>query len=664
MGTFRFTTRSLVLATAGVLSLGLPLTAHAGTASSAPAPVFAGIFGDHAVLQRDQPLTLWGTAAPGARLTITLGQQAQTVTSGKDGRWQVRLSALPAGGPYDLAVSDKAGGKTLLHDIMIGDVWLCAGQSNMELKVREAQQAWKPLAAPANPTLRFTILAKDAEPAAVSDLKTPAMWQISSPATVGEVSAACYYMSQSLQRDQGVTIGMVQASWGGSWIQTWIGAKALTAVPGYGDGERILADYARDSAAGLKEWQGVLDAWWAHAEPQAVKEAWSSAAFDDSSWPAVTPDARWAAQKKPDFTDINGLYWYRGHVTLTQAQADTANTIQLGHTHGSDTVWINDREIGRSNTYDMPRTYGVQGVFKAGDNVIVTRIVDNGSGGGLYADPRDQFLTLADGTQLPLAPAWKYHLSMSFNALGHVPDAPWSDRVGLSELYNGMIAPLGNYRFKGAAWYQGEQNTSNPAEYGPLLSLMMQDWRTGLAQPDLPFLIVQLPGYGAPSRQPGQSPWAEMREAQRLAVAADPHAAYAVTVDIGDRFDIHPGEKFVLGQRLARAAQALAYGEAITPSGPKPQSVVRTGDDLVVTFGDTDGGLATYSADTALGFETCDAAQTCRYVTAVADHNTVILKGANRPDVVSLRYAWSDAPVVNLFSAADLPVTPFQLKVP
>ncbi|MBW8881211.1 MAG: glycoside hydrolase family 2, partial [Asticcacaulis sp.] len=239
----------------------------------------------------------------------------------------------------------------------------------------------------------------------------------------------------------------------------------------------------------------------------------------------------------------------------------------------------------------------------------------------------------------------------------------WDVPTSYTTLYNGMIAPLAGYTVKLAAWYQGEANAGAAKEYQTLLPLMMNDWRKVWGQPDMPFVVAQLTAFGSISTQPGPSGWAELREAQALAVKSDPHAGLAVTIDVGDRTDIHPTQKTVVGNRLARAARAVAYGQPVTPSGPEATSVARSGSDLVISFKNTNGGLRSYSSDTAIGFEVCTGGDTCKYAIAVPSGDTVVLKGANAPEVTSVRYAWSDAPYVNLYSADDLPAGPFRLDV-
>lgn len=226
-----------------------------------------------------------------------------------------------------------------------------------------------------------------------------------------------------------------------------------------------------------------------------------------------------------------------------------------------------------------------------------------------------------------------------------------------------MIAPISGYTIKLAAWYQGESNADDAAGYRVLLPLLMKDWRTAFNKPKLPFLVAQLASYGSVATEPGKSGWAELREAQRLSVDADANSALIVTMDIGDRTDIHPSQKTVVGKRFARAARHVAYGETISPSGPEVTGITRTGADLLISFKDTQGKLLTYSSDQAIGFEACAAPDSCTYWPAQVKGDQIVLPGANNPQITSVRYAWADAPFVNLFSADDQPVIPFEMKI-
>lgn len=648
----------------GSISLTVLLTAlPLGAAAQTTAPHFAGIFGDHAVLQRDQPVTVWGTAPAGDALTVTLGNKSAAVTADAAGKWRAQLPPSPAGGPYDLTLSDAAG-QTRLSDIMIGDVFLCGGQSNMEYALKYATNSWGMTGIAPDNNLRFITVARNSAPAPLDDLATPAAWQTVGPAT-GDVSAVCYHMSKAIEKDQGVTVGMIDSFWGGTLIQAWISDSGLRTVKTYDKNLDALKAYAADPAGVRAAWDKSSRDSWQESEPDAAaKVNWLKPDFNDSDWKSMTPSAPWEQAGDPALASFDGIVWYRQTVTLTKAQAAAAKTISLGPVDDDDITWINGVMVGNTFGWDTPRNYTVPaGTLKAGKNVIVVRALDTGGGGGLYGKPEDRKLAFADGTSLTLPAEWKYRISGPVVPGTTVMGPPWSSPTGITNLYNAMIAPIAPYTLKGVAWYQGEANAGSAAEYRKLLPTMMADWRRAFGEPDLPFLVVQLANFGPVAITPGASSWAELRQSQRDSVNADPHAGLAVTVDIGDRTDIHPTQKTVVGQRLARAAQRVVYGENVSAGGPDATSVTRSGNDLIVTFRNTQGKLLTYSSAEAIGFEVCSAPNICRYAMATVAGDKIVLPGANTTDAKSVRYAWADSPYVNLYSADDLPAVPFEMDI-
>ncbi len=636
------------------------LTALPFAANAQQPPQFARIFGDHAVLQREQPVNIWGIAAPNVALTISVNGQATTATAGADGKWQTTLPALPAGGPYTLTVSDGRI-TTTLSDILIGDVYLCSGQSNMEFPARLSTGAWGEIAASANPNLRFVNIDKDSSAAPRNDLKTAPSWKIAGPDTTGEASAVCYYMSKALQKEHKVPVGFIASDWGGTTIQGWISPASLRALPAYTAGVDAVAQYGaapdKAQAAHAKE----QEAWWdAHDKSAKAQRAWISPAFNDSAWSKLKATGGWKDSGAADLKAFDGVVWLRTRVTLTAEQATKANELTLGPVDTFDTTWINGQWVGSGGINWVWRDYQVPaGVFKAGENVIVLRVLGSN---GLTGTPDMRFVKTSDGQAVPLSADWTYKTGMAAKGLT-IPAAPWDVPTSLNTLYNGMIAPLAPYTVKAAAWYQGESNADAASEYRTLLPMLMADWRKSFSAPDLPMLIVQLSSYGSVSTAPGVSHWAELREAQRLTVDADPHAALIVSSDFGDRSDIHPTQKNIIGLRTARAVDNLAFGQDLTPTGPEATSVTRAGADLIIGFRYAESRLKTYSSNTAIGFEACDARDICRYVTAVADGNRIVLKGANTAETVKVRYAWSDAPFTNLYSGDDLPAVPFEMEI-
>jgi len=622
----------------------------------------ARVFSDHAVLQRDQPLTVWGTATAGREVAVTLNGKIASGRADAQGKWRVTLPPQPAGGPYVLKASSD--GKTVSRsDILVGDVYLCSGQSNMEFAVSNSTNAIGATWGARNDQLRYLNVQKTNAATPQEELAGKVAWTTLAPETVGEASAVCYYMARSLQASYKIPVGFIHASWGGTTIQSWIGAESLATLADYRAGVAAVAEYGADRAAGMRAEEARNEAWWtAHDPAAAAQRSWRLPEFDDSKWPTVTPSGSWKDSGVAGFKDFDGVAWYRTTVTLTAEQASQANQLNLGPVDQYDSTWVNGVRVGGNSTPWVWREYPVPaGVFKAGRNVIALRVLSGGQGGGLSGQPGSRAIRLADGQSVALPDAWKVQRGSVLKGQS-IPAAPWDVPTSLTTLYNGMIAPLVGYKFKLAAWYQGESNAGAAQEYRTLLPLLMRDWRQRFGQPELPFMIAQLTAFGTPSKAPGQSGWAELRAAQAASVAGDAHAGLAVTLDVGDRFDIHPTQKTLVGERLARAARAVAYGEKIAPGSPYAVSAQRSGQDIVVSFRDAGGKLVTYSSDRAIGFEVC-ADTSCRYAEAKAEGDTVRLPGAAAADVTRVRYAWSDAPFVNLFGGDDLPVAPFELEV-
>ena len=611
-------------------------------------------------MQRGEPLTIWGTATAAQRVLVELGGKTAEATADEDGKWRLTFPAMDAGGPYTLSV--KAGNsETTLKDIKIGDVYLCGGQSNMAFPARLSTGAWDEFSA--NPDLRFTNIQNASAFTRQDDLKRQVEWKVISPKTAGEASAVCYYMARALQQANKVPVGFIGSNWGGTWIQAWIGASSLKTLPAYAPGIESLAKLSSNPAKAIADETQRHEQWWDEHFPRTKPQrAWSTSGFDDTAWPSLTPKGSWKDAGIAEFADFDGEAWFRTTVMLNDKQAQVANELQLGLIDTFDSTWVNGVLVGGGSTAWTWRNYSVPaGVFRPGKNVIVVRVYSGGKGGGLVGLPKHRRIKTSDGQFIALPATWKYKLGVRSQGLS-IPSVPWDVPNGLSTLYNGMIAPLAGYKFKLAAWYQGEANTGASKEYETLLPLLIADWRKTFAQPELPFLVVQLSSYGSAATKPGRSTWAELREAQAKTVQNDPHAGLVVTIDVGDRADIHPPQKAVVGERLARAARAIAYGEAITPGGPEATSVMRSGEDLVIKFKNSAGGLRTYGAAQAIGFESC-AGAVCRYALAVAQGDTVTLKGANQPGATHVRYAWADVPYVNLYSTEDLPAAPFEMAI-
>jgi sialate O-acetylesterase len=632
------------------LALGAALL---GTAAQA-APAFHPLFSDHAVLQRSRPIAVWGTAEPGERLTLTLGGASRAVVAGRDGRWRAQLPAMPAGGPYRLEALGQDGARATADDVLIGDVWLCSGQSNMELPVSRALNSDGEISGANDAQLRILTVPKKTVMAPAADFGGAAAWVAVSPQTIGGFSAACYFMARELRASEKVPIGAINASWGGTAIRSWMDDAASHAVGG--EDAELLARYRRDPAAANKRFGERWQAWW---KGRAAGEPWRNEAT--MAWKPMPKIGYWEGWGDPAFDAFNGMVWARKTVTLTKEEASRAATLSLGVVDEIDETWVNGVAVGNTFGWDVERNYALpKGLLHPGENVILINLYDAYGAGGFQGPAQKLRLGFSGGVSKPLAEGWQYAAAPA--GIGEPPRPPWDAAAGLALIHNGMIAPLSDFGLKGVAWYQGEADAGSPAGYAEKLMAMMEGWRRQFGVPDLPFLIVSLANFGPPSWAPRASGWAEIREAQRQTAMRDEHAALVVAMDLGDRFDIHPANKQEVGRRLAHAARALDYG-AQDLEGPQAVRARRTGGEIVVEFFGVTGALHSWSGREVLGIELCGTTQdSCRFAPAATDGIRLLVADDRKP-ATRVRYAWGESPVVNLYDAAPLPPGPFELPI-
>lgn len=623
-------------------------------ASSALAtPTIDPQFGNHAVVQRDRPVLLTGTAAPRERLTVEFGGERKNTKADVNGRWQVEFPARAEGGPLTINVSGADGSATA-QDVAIGDVWLCSGQSNMEYPLYRAMNADGDVASANDSLLRLMKVPRNRQAAPQTTLAPDVTWRPTTPESAKEFSAACYFMARSLRQSHKVPIGAIDSTWGGTEIRSWMDDASVRATGGTQDIE-LMQLYRKDPKTTIARFGEQWANWWrAHSGDKPGAEPWL--ASDRLRWTPMPKIGLWEQWGDPKFADFNGAIWARVRFTLTPEEAAQAATISLGPIDDMDRTFVNGEAVGQTFGYDTPRNYVVRpGLLKAGTNEMVVYVLDTGGGGGFWGAQEDLKLTLAKGGTKPLARGWEY--SVIATEVGNPPMPPWGDQVATG-LYNGMIAPLGPMHLKGAAWYQGEADTGKPG-YDRRLLAMMKAWRGQFREPQLPFLIVGLAGFGQPVTKPAASNWAQTIDEQRKGTDADPHSALVSAIDIGERNDIHPTNKQEVARRLTLAAEALAYGDAKGVLEPKPLKAVRSTTGVTVTF---DKPVQSYGG-APVGVELCGETQaSCRYASARTEGSTLVVTGDGRL-VTRVRYAWADFPIVNLYGPERLPVPVFELPV-
>jgi sialate O-acetylesterase len=620
-------------------------------AGEAPRLELDSLFRDHMVLPRHAAIVS-GRSAPRDVITVTgLGGSWKT-SADRTGRFSVALPDFAAGRSGSLSVTSAAGAALSLADVVTGDVYLCSGQSNMQLSVTRALNWDVVVSNAANPMLRMATTAVDPAPGPRARLAKETAWEAASPQTVANWSATCYFFGQELQQKAGVPVGLVHASLGGSNITAWLSPQA--SLPDYAKQQDLLKLYAADPVAASIAFGHEFEQWWRASGGPG--RPWAATPGELAAWNAV-PDVTkyWEKWGVPALSAYDGPVWYGATVRLNAGQAAQAATLELGLIDEIDLSWVNGKPVGFTSGAGVQRAYPLApGALRAGDNTIAVNIVDLWSFGGMVGEGPRQ-LRLADGSVVPLA-QWRWQLVPP--AQKYPPRAPWDAMSGVSVLYNGMIAPLGRFPFRGTLWYQGETNVGNP--YRELLARLFRDWR-GQFGKDMLFGVVQLANYGARSGQPAESATARLREDQRLAVLDDPNAVLVTAVDLGEPGDIHPANKKAVGERLARAVGVRLYGQPGSASGPMIRSAVADGERVVLDFDSVDGALVAYGGASPIGFEACTAAG-CRWVEARIEGRQVILQGAAGARIV--RYCWADAPTCTLYdSQSGLPAFPFEQAV-
>jgi sialate O-acetylesterase len=616
------------------------------------------ILADGAILQRDEPVTIWGWADSGERVQVFVDGVRAGLGRARDGRFRIEIGTYPAGGPHRIVVA--AGTTLTIDDVWFGDVWVAGGQSNMELSMERVTTRYPEAARDADfPLIReFKVPRKYAFGAPAEDFDS-GEWKATTPESVLSSSAVAYYFARDLHERYDVPIGIINSNYGGSAAESWMSEQALRDYPHYLEIARsyrdpaylqglLDADHAR-----IDGWHTALDSRDAGLKREPP---WFAAEFEDARWATTEVPGLW---ESVGLGDMDGVVWYRKTLNLPASAEGLPGHLHLGRIDDADTAWVNGVEVGSTTYMWPPRIYPVPaGLLKAGDNQVAVRVVDSGMQGGFIED-KEYRLTVG-GQDYPLDGEWRYRVGTAAAPQPEPAFIAWRQPLGF---YNAMLAPLANIRIKGVIFYQGETNVGRAREYAELFPDMIRDWRRLWRQGDFPFIFVQLANYLEARAEPGDSDWAALRDAQRRALSV-PGTAMAVTIDIGEWNDIHPLDKNTVGERLALAARALAYGETdLTTSGPMFRSLMKRGDRLVVEFDQTGGGL-TIRGDELKGFAVQGASGDWAWADAEIRGDTVVVQSDAVADPVRVRYAWADNPdTANLYNKEGLPASPFQASI-
>lgn len=611
-------------------------------------------FGDGAVLQRDRAIPVWGRAAPGSRVHVRLDGTDADARADAQGRWRATLPPHAPGGPWTLEASDGRSVRKV-RDVLVGDVWLCSGQSNMEFTLSQVQNAAEEIARGSDPAIRHFKIPRSWALASADGLAGGA-WIAATPRTVGDFSAVCWFFARTVKARSGVPQGLINSTWGGSRIEAWMDQRTANADP------RAIADAVRrqeaEEASRLAVTRHRLAHWRttnADVLDRKGSPIWAAETLDEGDWVPIDVQRYWEDQ---GYYGMDGVAWYRTHFRLSAQEAARGVTLGLGMIDDSDRTWVNGVKIGETVLqWNGVRAYRVPPqALHAGLNTVAIRVEDLGGNGGMHGDAAMVYVQPDGGARRPFAEPWRFRPA----AVSLVPSYRQNEIPTL--LYNKMIHPLLGYALRGVLWYQGEANAlpGQALAYREQFAALIRAWRSAWEQPELPFLWVQLANFRSGEDTPAESPWAELRESQSAALAL-PHTGQAVSIDIGNPDDIHPTDKQDVGYRLARAARRVVFGESVAAGGPVFRAMRIEGARAVLTF-DAPEGLAVRGGGMRVGgFEIAGADLRYRPAEARIDGEGIVVSSPAVANPAAVRYAWSDNPVdADLADRAGLPASPFR----
>ena len=594
-------------------------------------------FGNNMVIQRQQPIKVMGNAKPNQNIELKFADQKQLTTANAEGKWQIVFNAMPAGGPFNLSI--KAAKEQLNYsNIMLGDVWFCSGQSNMEFALRDCINGQNIVDSSNYPNLRFFRV-----PHKIAfennDTAANVTWKVMSPATSFDFSAVTYFFGLNLYKKLGVPIGFIHSNWGGTNIESWMPSNNNT------DLNPDFKDYVNKSKKRIEE----LKALWV-ITPSECKG------------PKDINNLNWVDAEVPGYLEnygypgFNGTVWYKKSINVDSLPADSKTIIHLGYVDDADSTWINGQFVGTTNEYNIFRNYVVPtGVLKKGNNQIVVRVDDFRGAGGFWGSSTN-FELLVDTNRYALNGKWKFK-PCSKNAQFDLQE-PGPNDIPQS-LYYGMVEPYTQFPVKGVIWYQGEANVTAAAEYKLQFQNLINGWRKAWRNPDMAFCFVQLANYLPSLPNPSESDWAELREAQTTALQL-PNIAMAVAIDIGEANNIHPKNKQEVGKRLYFGALKAAY-HMDAPSSVIYMNHEIVADSIIVSFSPTSAKIFVSNNQLIKGFAIAGVNRVFYWANAKIENNKLVVWSPNVTKPLAVRYAWADNPEgANLYNEPNLPVSPFR----
>ncbi|HLP38159.1 sialate O-acetylesterase [Lacibacter sp.] len=610
------------------------------------------VFGDSMVLQRDVAIPVWGNAVPGTSIVAQLGKIRAATKADSKGKWMIRFPKFKAGGPYTLKISEsgKANSSIELKGILIGDVWLASGQSNMEWQVQQSKDAKSEIAKANYPNIRFLFVEHDIKLTPQTDFAA-GQWKTCDTNNVKQFSAVAYYFARKIHKEQNIPIGIIQSTWGGTPVESWTSRDMLLSSPitknaTLANDTLTVQHFANDSLNMTRFWDIVY-------QPQNnADKTIPLPDYNDAAWPSVEMPR---LVKDFGIGNYEGMMWMRKKITLPASFGGKDLVLNIGHPEMNYSLYFNGVEICKTIWNNNPKqSYTIPAsIVKNGENTISLRIAMLWGGGGLNP-PADNIYITDGNDKVTLAGSWLYNKDIE-TTMPKIHNYHYYPSV----LFNAMINPVIPYGIKGFIWYQGEANDGDAYNYRKLFPMMINDWRQRWQQGSLPFLYVQLANFKKAKDLPSESEWAELREAQTMTLSL-PNTAMACIIDIGDADDIHPINKQEVGRRLALHASKLIYKQNTIASGPVYKSFKKEGNQIRISFTNTGTGLSTKDDTEIKGFAIAGKDKKFYWANAVIKGNEVVVYCDKVTEPEAVRYAWADNPDCNLVNSAGLPAIPFR----